>query len=60
MWINKAEKKSVTCKGNIHPSPGSTESPKQMNLERPTPKHITSKMTKARDKKKIIKQLEKN
>ena len=36
-------------------SPGSTESPKQVDPKRTTPRHIIIKMTKVKDKERILK-----
>ena len=40
---------------NRHASPGSTESPKQMDAKRPTPRHVIIKMPKVKDKERILK-----
>ena len=42
-------------KGNSYPSPGSTESPGRINQRRNTPKHIVIKVTKIKDKEKLLK-----
>ena len=42
-------------KGNRQISPGSTESPKQMDTKRTTPRHTIIKMTKVKDKERILK-----
>ena len=45
---------SLVKEENIYPGTGSTEM-KQVNPNRPTPRHIIIKMTKVKDKERILK-----
>ena len=42
-------------KGNRHQGTGTTEGPNKLNPNRPTPRHITIKMAKVKDKERILK-----
>ena len=52
---NNERKPPQFGEGNRHTSSGRTESPKQMDTKRTTPRHTIIKMTKVKDKERILK-----
>ena len=55
IWRNYGCKLPKLKEGNRCPSTGCTEGPKEDEPKQPTPIHITIKMTKIKDKERILK-----
>lgn len=55
IWRNYGCKLPKLKEGNRCPRTGCTEDPKEDELKQPTPIHITTKMTKIKDKERILK-----